>query len=462
MSDASRGSAPPSGFEAQRARSQVDFREKIPGHLARIGWSAEQIAAHQTLELRALLRRALARSPFHARRLGRIDPDAFALADLPSLPTMTKDEMMASFDDVVTDRRLTLRAVDEQLARTGETPSLLEDEVLCLASGGSSGLRGVFVWHWRDCSDYLLAQLRASMARALSRGGPPGGGMVAALVAAGSGVHATRAFAALFSSDAARLCSVPATLPLADVVARLNEIQPMMLVGYPSLLALLAEEKRAGRLAITPGSITGTSEVFSLERQTEIARAFGCPVSNSFGSSEGLSGVSLPGEEAIDLASDLAIVELVDERNRPVAPGETSAKVLVTSLYNRAQPLIRYELTDRMRQHPPSPAHGHLRVSVEGRADDVFAYGALLLHPLAIRSVFAKTPEVTEYQVRQTANGIAAAVVALAPIDREALAAKLADSLARAGLRSPSVSLEIVERIARHPQTGKVARFVPL
>lgn len=454
--------APASSFAAQRARSHADFRRKLPVHLARLAWSAEQISAHQTLELRALLRRALASSPFHARRLGRLDPDAFTLGDLRSLPIMTKAEMMASFDDVVTDRRVTLRSVDAQLARTGDTPGLVEDEYLCLASGGSSGLRGVFVWHWRDCSDFLLSQLRASMARALAGGGPPPGGMLGALVAAGSAVHATRAFAALFSDDSMRLRSIAATLPLGEIVARLNEIRPMTLLGYPSLLTLLAEEKRSGRLAIAPASITGTSEVFAPERQAEIARVFGCPVSDSFGSSEGLSGVSAPGEAAIDLASDLAIVELVDEHDRPVAPGETSAKALVTVLYNRAQPLIRYELTDRMRQHPPSPAHGHLRVSVEGRTDDAFAYGSLRVHPLAVRSVFVKTPQVSEYQVRQTANGIAVAVVALAPFDRDALAGKLAESLARAGLRDPTVSLEIVERIARHPQTGKVARFIPL
>ena len=51
-------------------------------------------------------------------------------------------------------------------------------------------------------------------------------------------------------------------------------------------------------------------------------------------------------------ATDMCIVELVDARNRPVADGTTSAKVLVTNLHNRTQPLIRYELTDRFLRHP--------------------------------------------------------------------------------------------------------------
>lgn len=254
---------------------------------------------------------------------------------------------------------------------------------------------------------------------------------------------------------------MPATLPLAEIVSQLNALKPMTLSAYASLLPLLAQEKRAGRLAIAPIAVSGTSELFPAESRTEVARSFGCPVSNTFGTSEGVVGVAYPDEVPITLASDLAIVELVDAQHRPVSPGEPSAKALVTTLYNRAQPLLRYELSDRLLQHPDSPAHGHLRVTVEGRADELFVYGERTLHPHAVRSVLVKAPEVSEYQVRQTADGIAVAVVAVEPLDRDALAARLRDALAGAGLPDPNVSLECVAAIPRHPWTGKLARFVP-
>jgi phenylacetate-coenzyme A ligase PaaK-like adenylate-forming protein len=254
---------------------------------------------------------------------------------------------------------------------------------------------------------------------------------------------------------------VPATLPLAEIVSQLNALKPMTLSGYASLLPLLAREKRAGRLAIAPIAVSGTSEPFPAESRAEVAQSFGCPVSNTFGTSEGAIGVAYPDELPITLASDLAIVELVDAEHRPVAPGETSAKALVTTLYNRAQPLLRYELSDRLVQHPASPAHGHLRVAVEGRADELFVYGERVLHPHAVRSVLVQTPEVREYQVRQTADGIAVAVVADAVLERDALAATLRDALAAAGLPDAGVAVECVAAIPRHPQTGKLARFVP-
>ncbi|MCC7251336.1 MAG: phenylacetate--CoA ligase family protein, partial [Hyphomicrobium sp.] len=46
--------------------------------------------------------------------------------------------------------------------------------------------------------------------------------------------------------------------------------------------------------------------------------------------------------------ADLAILEVVDADNRPVPPGTEGSKVLVTNLYNHVQPIIRYEVDDRV------------------------------------------------------------------------------------------------------------------
>ena len=104
-------------IETLRARFGAQLTARVPEHLERLRWSAPRLADHQRDGVRALLRHALEHSPFHARRLRGIDPDRFALADLPSLPTMSKAEMMASFDDVVTDRRLSLQLANDHAER---------------------------------------------------------------------------------------------------------------------------------------------------------------------------------------------------------------------------------------------------------------------------------------------------------------------------------------------------------
>lgn len=136
-----------------------------------------------------------------------------------------------------------------------------------------------------------------------------------------------------------------------------------------------------------------------------IKGAFEVPLITQFTSTEGLVGHSAPGEAVIGFATDMCLVELVDADNRPVSIGTRSDKVLVTNLHNLTQPLIRYELTDCFTRHPGLPGWPYLNASVEGRADDVFRYGALAVDPLVIRTVMVRTPPALEYQVRQTNVG---------------------------------------------------------
>jgi phenylacetate-CoA ligase len=278
-------------------------------------------------------------------------------------------------------------------------------------------------------------------------------------VAAGRALHATRVLPSLFSGDLLRVTSVPVTRPVPEIVERLNALQPPLLQAYPSMLSVLAAEQAAGRLRIAPRMITGSSEQFPAEAKQRVAAAFGVPPVDQFGSSEGVLGVSAPGEPVISLASDLAIVELVDEQGRPVPPGTPSAKVLVTNLMNPAQPLIRYELEDRFVAQPGTS--GHLRVTVEGRSDDVLRWPGVTVHPLVLRSALVATPAVVEYQVRQTADGVDVTVVPDGPLDRAALAARLAAALEGAGLAGAVVSVGTAAAIPADPRTGKAKRFLP-
>ena len=160
-----------SNLEGVRARMQAALAARLGEHLGRLDWDADRLALHQRDRLRELLAHALARSPFHAERLAGVDPTRFELHDLARLPTMTKAQMMSRFDDVVTDRRLRRHLVEAHLAASSAHPALLLDEYVCLASGGSSGERGVFV----QTLD-VLRRLRRLDHAGRRRPGPGGGG----------------------------------------------------------------------------------------------------------------------------------------------------------------------------------------------------------------------------------------------------------------------------------------------
>lgn len=448
----------PAASERLRERAAAELAARLPEHLGRLGWDRTRLAAHQRERLRELLAHAAANSPFHARRLAGIDMDRFEVADLPRLPVMTKAEMMSQFDAVVTDRRLNLRRVQAHLDASKTRASLLLDEFVCLASGGSSGLRGVFVQTVGAYADFMASFISPAVARNAAGGTPPHG-LAAAVVAAASPIHSS-ALAVSVMSDPVRLVPVPATLPLGEITERLNALAPPVLMGYPTMLALLAAEQRAGRLRIAPAAVTASSEQLTDADRAAISAAFGVPVTDQFASTEGLAGYSDPGGRVLTFATDTCIAELVNADNEPVPPGTAADKVLVTNLHNLTQPLIRYELTDRFVRHPDDPA-GRLRAAVDGRADSVFRYGDVAVHPITFYSVLVGVEAITEFQVRQTRQGAVIDVVADGHLDTPALRDAVRHGLARYGLKTPEVTIRAVASIERHAETGKVVRFVP-
>jgi len=454
------------GTETLRSRTQAQLLARLPEHVGRLGWDAERVRTHQRDELRNLLTHAVRYSPFHARRLAGLDPAEVEPEDVSSLPVMTKAQMMAELDDIVTDRRLNREVIESTLAGTGTEPRLLFDNYVCLTSGGSSGTRGVFVLDVAALVGFMCSIVRPGVARMGAAAGTapgrlPPGGLVMAMVGAASAVHATGLCSRVLDGEAISFTSVPVTLPIEQMVARLNAVRPQQLMGYPSMLARLAREQRARRLRIAPASIACTGETLLPEHHDAMTEAFGVPPGSTFGSSEGLVGVSPPGCATHTFASDLCIVELVDERYRPVPAGTPSARVLVTNLYNRVQPLIRYELADSLVCRPDAEC-GHLRATVAGRNDETLRFGDVVIHPLVIRSVLIGVPEVVEYQVRQTGDGIDVAVVADLPFDRARLGERLRSALAGAGVRDAEVAIRTVHGLERHPETGKCRRFVPV
>src|SRR5689334_71663 len=98
----------PSDFATDRQRHLKAFSEQMPSEVEKLTWPLERLHALRDSRLRDLVRIAKERSPWHARRLRDVDPETLRGDDLSRLPTMTKAELMANWDEIVTDRRLTL------------------------------------------------------------------------------------------------------------------------------------------------------------------------------------------------------------------------------------------------------------------------------------------------------------------------------------------------------------------
>lgn len=197
--------------------------------------------------------------------------------------------------------------------------------------------------------------------------------------------------------------------PVPDLVAELNDFQPTALEGYPTALALLAEEQRAGRLNIRPVLGITAGEELSATGRADLESTFGCPVQNRYGSAEFVALATQCSVGLFHVNSEWFLFEPVDKKYEPVAPGVTSHTVLVTNLANRVQPLIRYDLGDRVKLAPRLCACGNRlpAMTVEGRTGELLTFassdGAVVqILPLALGTVIEETPGVRRFQAIRT------------------------------------------------------------
>jgi phenylacetate-CoA ligase len=128
--------------------------------------------------------------------------------------------------------------------------------------------------------------------------------------------------------------------------ALLARFQPLYLNGLPSALYHLAMLLSAAKVAITPlRAVFSSGENVTREMRATIESAFQCPLLDCYGHMERTACIAQCPQGSYHVLSDYGLLELADRRPSG-EPGIELATALGTSLYNRAMPLLRYEIGD--------------------------------------------------------------------------------------------------------------------
>jgi phenylacetate-coenzyme A ligase PaaK-like adenylate-forming protein len=382
--------------------------------------------------LAELLHEVAPRSRLYRERLAKAGRGTDDLTTLQRMAPLGKREAMQRFGDWVTEPLLSLDALRTFVHDRSRRGDAFLDRWLAWESSGSTGEPALFV---QDARALAVADAIEAVRGPLSLLGvdAPGtawGGVPLriALVGAADG-H----FASIVAFERARalnpwVASVSRAFsflqPIETLMAQLEAFPPTVLASYPSMAWVLAQAAQAGHPGIAPRAIWTGGETLTPAVRTALAQRFHAPVRDSYGASE----CFLIGSECragrLHLHADWVILEPVDEQGRVVPDGEVGHTTLLTNLANHVQPIIRWDIGDRVRIVPgasdPAPTHGSAHaarpacacgsslpvIEVQGRCDDVLtlldAKGrAVHLAPLALTTVLEDEAGIFDFQLRR-------------------------------------------------------------
>ena len=408
---------------------------------------AASVAAGTSLERlrqvrwRRLLHVARTGTRLYGERLHGLSDDA----PIDTVPPVGKAELMSRFEEAVTDPRLSLPALRAFTADPARIAQPFMGRYLVWESSGTSGEPAVFVQDAAAMAVYDALELlrpgpawapRArSTPRASTRWLDPWGltlrhAFVGVLEGHFASQVSVQRLRALNAWAAGRLRSFSILQPWADLLGQLQDWAPQVLATYPTVAALLGEAAQQGDLSLPLLELRTGGETLGLAARRRIAQQLRCPVRDHYGASEFLPMAWECALGRLHLNADWLILEPVDERLRPLPPGVLSDRCLLTNLANHVQPLIRYELGDRIRLFPGRCGCGSRLpvVEVEGRDEPPLVLDGgdgrrVCLLPLALSTVLEEQAGVHDFQLRQK--------------DRQTLVLRLGGPEARAREQAP-------------------------
>lgn len=364
----------------------------------------------QTNRLNEIIKYAREHSPYYAKLYSKLS----ANPSFAELPPVTKSELMEHWNEWVTDQNVKLADVQKFMSSRENLGRKFAKKYQVYTTSGSTGNPLVML------CDNTTANVTngISFSRAYARSED-----MKSFIAKGGrsiGVYADSGFYLGNGSIHAKLRAFPwkkrqigivdALLPTEKIVQRLNEFQPVMLGGYPSNLELLISEQQSGKLHISPSIIMTGGEYLSPQLRSQLSEVFNCYVQTSYSCTEGGTIACECREKHLHLNDDWLIIEPVDKDFKPVADGELAEKILLTNLSNFTQPLIRYEVTDRIIMHnePCSCGNPSPWIEIEGRTDDVVAFEQkgekIRVAPLAIYATLKEVHELRRFQLIVSSN----------------------------------------------------------
>ena len=181
--------------------------------------------------------------------------------------------------------------------------------------------------------------------------------------------------------------------------------------GYTSAIVLLAKQLEAKNIVLQTlcpslKCCVVTSEMLFEADKILLEKTLGVPVINEYGASE-IDLIAFQNQEGEWLVNaETCLVEIVDEQGH-VLPYGQEGRIIVTQLYNKAMPFIRYEVGDYGILDPKSTPQKPVLQKLIGRTNDVIQLpsgkrAAGMAFYSITKALFNDQSAVKEFVIKQT------------------------------------------------------------
>ena len=358
-------------FTMIAAMSELKYQELI---------TAKQIREIQERKLRKIVKYAYQNVAYYRKLFmenGITPLDIRGLSDLKKIPYLTKDDIKTNYGDLLT------REIEKQ-----------GNEIRYLTTTGSTGIPLKITLNTRE---YLYSHLLVRYG--YLRSGVPLFGKLAYFQ-----VPATPSKKAHYyeKADIFRQYKIDLREGPENNISELNRIKPEAIYGYPSYLFMVSKVLQDNniKLLFKPKVVVTLGEILTSQVREFIGSVFMCPVHDTYGSTEFFRIAFECGHNSLHIIPGSVILE-IDEST---VDEEGSSEAVVTSLYHKTMPFIRYKLGDRIilsDQKCPCGSKFNTIKKVIGRADDYLILPSGKRISARAINILEDVPGIIEYQIIQ-------------------------------------------------------------
>ncbi len=356
-------------------------------------FNKQELADYQRSQLAQLLRLAHTETAFYRKRLAPFfrKGDILDWQKWNDIPVLKRADIKEHGETMIVKNLPKGHGPSYETASSGTTgtPITVHGTYLMLTAGTAAFARACR-WYGHVNNDRYCLVMNAAQVEALDRN-------VWAVGIEGSD--------RLEGNKSSSRLAVSWTWSAEHILSLMEQHRSSCFSGYATTLENVAEAQMKRCADIKMKFMVGVSMALTPRARKLVTQVFNARTYSAYTSKE-VHKVAheCPVSGGFHVNSELVLMEILDDSDKPCAPGETG-RVIITPLFGTAQPLIRYELGDLATWGEPCPCgRAHPIIArIDGRIRNQFQFaGGHRFMPGIGHEAFRDLLKADQWQVAQT------------------------------------------------------------